>query len=101
MDDPQAMFNAICDKFTVKPHLCIEADRQDPKRSTNTESSGPDWVAITVLVILMLILLVVALYCYRRSLKKDMVREMNVQVSTMIGQYYALGEGKSRKADNI
>jgi hypothetical protein len=90
---PEELFNAICDKFTNnKPQACLI----DAKVDVNAEHT--DWFGILVIVGSMLLLLSVALFCYKRSLKRDMMREMNTQVSTMIGQYYALNEGKAGRS---
>jgi len=96
--EPEAVFRAICEKFTNPPDGCNEVAVQTSSGSGEGET---DWWAIGFIVGTMVTLLLVALFVYRRSLKRDMLRDMNNQVSTMISQYYALNEGKNVKVDNI
>jgi len=92
LSKPAGIAQAICEKFVKNAPSACAADVLPVVTEETT-----DWFGIFVIVVSMLLLLGVALFCYKRSLKRDMMREMNTQVSTMIGQYYALNEGKAGK----
>ena len=85
--EPQQIFDAICGKFKNPPDVC--------NTFTATIQEKTDWYGIMFIVGSMLLVLFIGLFFYRRSLKREMLREMNDQVSTMISQYYALNEGKN------
>ena len=59
--------------------------------------------ATTVLVLVLVVVLinVALIYCYRRYTKREIQREMQVQVSAMMTQYLAIVDAKEQHRLNL
>ena len=92
------MAEAICDKFSVRPQLC---DNLDPPGYMEND---PDthYLAIFLILAGMIIILFLMLYFYKRMMRREMTKDMSIQISQMVSQYFALNEdGRKGKADNL
>ena len=53
---------------------------------------------ILLIILLVIIVNVVVIYFYRRHTKKEMKDEMQLQISSMMSQYFALTDNKNKTA---
>lgn len=89
--DPQSVFSAICAGFNETISVCND------KLNPLSRSSGS---IIFVLVILLVIVNVILFYCYRRYTKREMREEMQLQITSVMTQYFALSDtSKIKKED--
>ena len=83
-----AVFNALCAGFANPPAMC----------QGTLGSYSPDFLpeegikgSLIVMIIIVLALLnVVIVYCYRRYSKREMQNEMQMQIESAVSQYFAL-----------
>lgn len=53
-------------------------------------------VIVLIIVIIVAIVMIFLLYLYKKVLKKDMDKELSLQVNSAISQYFALGDRSFR-----
>ena len=89
-----AVFNALCAGFANPPSMC----------SGTLGSYTPDFlpeegiragVIVSIVVILILVNLVIV-YCYRRYSKREMNTEMQMQIESAVSQYFALSQREGK-----
>jgi len=91
------VYDAICTAFDVVPEGCLLKDTVTVWVSV---TDHPGWVVFLVIAIILLLMGTV-LYVYKRILKKDMDKELSLQVNSAISQYFALGDrSKTSGSDN-
>ena len=86
-----ALFNALCSGFETPPKMCLASlDNNTPDFLPGEEGiRGGVIVGIVVALIFVNILIV---YCYRRSAKREMQGEMQMQIESAVSQYFALSQ---------
>lgn len=87
--NPENIFKSICAGFNVTPSVCLSEEEVARRR-------GISFGTIVWLLLLLITLSVVFLCCYRRYEKRELKEEMQLQISSMIGQYFALGDNKAK-----
>ena len=89
-----AVFNALCAGFANPPHMCANLlGSNQPDFMSIDDGVRP---AVIVGIVLVLILLnVVIVYCYRRHAKREMQGEMQMQIESAVSQYFALSQKDS------
>lgn len=83
--DKFSVINALCENFINAPAECSQFLRE-----TGGENSSVG--SMVTVVIVMMIFTVVILFFYRRMIKREMTKEMSIQVSQMVSQYFTLNE---------
>ena len=99
--DAENIFKTICAGFNSTPEVCFpDYDEAAGKRTTPGGGIGKGTViAIIIIAIAINVLLI---YCYRRYTKREMKEEMQLQISSMMSQYFALNDSKGgAKIPNI
>lgn len=81
------IFKAACESLTEPSELCLQY-------SSEGIVTKLDVGTIVLLVVIVLLIILIILFFYRRMVKREMSKEMNIQVSQMVSQYFALNEGK-------
>jgi len=69
---------AVCSKYTEKPSYCKSVDRKF--RSIFHLDSETHYLAVLVIIICLAVLLLGMLYCYKRMMRREMNKEMNIQI---------------------
>lgn len=86
-----AVFNAICAGFANPPPFC----------SGTLSSYQPDFLpqeegikgsVIVAIVVILVLLNIIIVYCYRRYSKREMQNEMQMQIESAVSQYFALSQ---------
>lgn len=88
MTPSKPVYDAICTAYDVVPEGCLLKDQVTVWVSV---TDHPGWLVFLVFIIV-IILMVAILYVYKRILKKDMDKELSLQVNSAISQYFALGD---------
>ncbi len=69
----------------------------DPAEGVRKESgSSIGTKTIIGLIIALVMINVMLIYCYRRYTKREVNEEMQLQISSMMSQYFALSDNKAR-----
>jgi len=79
------VFDTVCEAFNTKPDPCLP-------ESSNSSSV----VIIVVVAISVVLMLFIAFIFYRRSLRRELRKEMALNVNQMVAQYFATGDGKGK-----
>jgi hypothetical protein len=98
--DAENIFKAVCAGFNSTPDVCFE-DYDDEKKARKDSSSGSISTG-TILGLIFALVLINALliYCYRRYTRREMKDEMQLQISSMMSQYFALSDNKGKAPTN-
>jgi Na+/proline symporter len=79
---------AICEKYTDKPDFCNEIEGK--YHSIFDVNSQTHYFAVFVIILVMVLVLLGMLYCYKRMMRREMTKEMNIQISQMQSLGYTL-----------
>ena len=94
--DADNIFRSICAGFNATPDACFtDYDENTHTRKSSTGIGKGTILAIIVLVVLINVLLI---YCYRRYTQREIKEEMQLQISSMMSQYFALSDTKDKKS---
>eukprot|EP00831_Metopus_contortus_P034601 TRINITY_DN2758_c0_g1_i8.p1 TRINITY_DN2758_c0_g1~~TRINITY_DN2758_c0_g1_i8.p1 ORF type:complete len:219 (-),score=38.96 TRINITY_DN2758_c0_g1_i8:96-752(-) len=93
--DPENVFKTICAGFNVTPDVCMPD--YDPISGGRTGSSSVSYKTVIVIVIVLILVNVLLIYCYRRYNQREMKEEMQLQISSMMSQYFALNNDKETR----
>jgi len=96
MTPSKPVYDAICTAFDIVPEGCLLKDTVTVWVSV---TDHPGWLVFVVFVIVVLLMLVI-LYVYKKILKKDMDKELSLQVNSAISQYFALGDRSKTGPEN-
>lgn len=96
MTSSKPVYDAICTAYDVIPEGCLLKDQVTVWVSV---TDHPGWLVFVVFIIVLLIMGVI-LYIYKRILKKDMDKELSLQVNSAISQYFALGDRTKTGSEN-
>jgi len=97
--DAENVFKSICAGFNVTPAVCYEDYDPEQGKRKETSSGGIGTWTIIGLIIMLIVINGLLIYCYRRYTRREMKDEMQLQISSMISQYFALTDNnKSRPA---
>ncbi len=89
------MFKTICAGFNVTPDVCFED--YDPQQGARKEAGGSISTGTIVgLVVALVLINVLLIYCYRRYTRREIKDEMQLQISSMMSQYFALSDNKTK-----
>lgn len=83
------VFKAICMAIPETPEVCKDAIRVSPLQETKAKNDWNPWT-IAAIVIMLLLLNVLLIYCYRRYTKKDVRNQVNFALSSVMTQYFAI-----------
>lgn len=89
--EPLALFNALCSGFSTPPTICA-ASLGNYQPDFLEEDSSLSAGAIVLLVIALILVNLLIWYCYRRSTKREMQGEMQMQIESAVSQYFALSQ---------
>jgi len=92
-----AVFNAICAGFANPPAFCSSTLNAYQPDFLAAQEEGIKGSVIVGIVIILVILNIIIVYCYRRYSKREMQNEMQMQIESAVSQYFALsqrGDGK-------
>jgi len=89
--DAENVFRSICAGFNVTPSVCNQDTHITEKEG------GLSGKAIFGIIVAIIIINVVLIYLYRRYSRREMKEEMQLQISSMMSQYFALSEGGSTR----
>ena len=94
MIEPENVFDAICSAFNEAPGVCEKTRKTNVVNVTQKKSFsvGP----IVLLAIVLVILNVLIIVCYRRYSKREIHERMNLQISTAVSQYFALQDRSNK-----
>lgn len=91
-----AVFNALCAGFESAPSMC-SATLASNKPDFLDQGDGIKGGVIVLIVLLLIIVNMFIVYCYRRSAKREMQQNMNVQIESAVSQYFALSQRDGNK----
>lgn len=82
------IFDAVCESFLNPPTIC------DPFASESQIFEEPATFTELLLWILALLLIffVVFYFCYRRKIKRDLTKEMSIQINTAVSHYFKMND---------
>ena len=83
------MFEAICASYKDAPKACNDA-WLPPERNGGIRVTV-FWIVFTVIVLILVNVLIV--YCYRRHAKREMHDRLHHEVNSAVSAYFALSEG--------
>ena len=92
----ESVFKAICNAFNSTPDACYP-DYDPASKMRITDSGDISAKTIAFILIGLVALSVLLLYWYRRYAKREMKEEMELQIGSIMSQYYALSESKEKK----
>ncbi len=85
------MFNALCSGFSTAPSICAASlGNYQPDFLEEDSNIGAGTIVALVIVLILINLLI--WYCYRRSTKREMQGEMQMQIESAVSQYFALSQ---------
>ena len=84
-------FEAACESFIDPPQVC--------RAAILSVGSSTDTKTIVLIVFVMFILTCLIMYFYRRMQRREMTKEMSMQINAMVSQYFELSE--NRNTDDI
>ena len=86
-----AVFNALCAGFANPPAMCqATLSSYSPDFLPGDEGIGGGVIVAIILVLALLNVIIV--YCYRRYAKREMQNEMQMQIESAVSQYFALSQ---------
>lgn len=88
MTPSRPIYDTICTAFDLVPEGCLLKDRV----TVQVAVTDHPWWVVFVVILIVLALMTGILYIYKRVLKKDMDKELSLQVNSAISQYFALGD---------
>jgi len=91
---------AICEKFTDDSDFCLSLESGSQAGSTE-DDADTHYLTIFFILLAMVAVLLLMLYFYKRMMRREMTKEMSIQISQMVSQYFALNEGKAGRNDNL
>lgn len=95
MTPSKPVYDAICTAYDVVPEGCLLKEQVTVWVSV---TDHPGWLVFLIFTIV-IVLMAVILYVYKRILKKDMDKELSLQVNSAISQYFALGDRTKTGSD--
>lgn len=90
--DGENVFKTICAGFNVTPTVCY--DDYDEATGSRSSSGGINKWLLLVIVIVVIIINIVLICCYRRYSRREMKKEMQLQISSVMSQYFAINDSK-------
>jgi hypothetical protein len=91
-----AVFNALCAGFSNAPSMCSATLGAYTPDFLPNEDEGIKGGVIVAIVIVLVLLNVIIVYCYRRYSKREMQGEMQMQIESAVSQYFALTQRDSK-----
>jgi hypothetical protein len=93
--EADAIYKAFCAAYGwgKEPDFCKDSKDKDDK---DEKKSGTNTALIIIAVIVLILLIIAILVVYRAIVKKDLNRDMKLQVNTAVAQYFQLAETPSR-----
>jgi len=97
LGDAVSVFKAACDSLQTPTTLCNQYFQD--RIYVNTFDTG----SVITFTLVLLVIVVIILFFYRRMARREMTKEMSMQVSQMVSQYFALNDlNESKgKADEL
>ena len=98
------MFNAICAGFQTEPKFCSKyLSTNDINKSElilmMMNNHGFSKMKVFFICALIMLTVAVLLYCYRRSVRRNMKTEINQQIESAVNQYLALSNKDTEASD--
>lgn len=90
-----AVFNGICAGFANPPSMC-QATLGAYQPDFLIEDDGIKAGVIVAIVVVLILLNIVIVYCYRRYSKREMQGEMQMQIESAVSQYFALSQREGK-----
>ena len=87
-DPPEGVFEAICNGFDVSPPVC------NPEVPSSGLSTGS---VVAIIIACLSVFMCLMLFIYKRIIRREMAKELQMQVNTAISQYYALNDSRTKK----
>ena len=90
------VFRTVCAGFNETPAECYpDFDETIGQRKQSSSKIGTG--TIVMIVIIVVLINVLLIYCYRRYSQREMKDEMQLQISSMMSQYFALSDNKDKR----
>ena len=86
-----AVFNAICAGFSTPPAMCQATLGAYTPDFLQNDGGIKSSVIVAIAVVLVLLNIIIV-YCYRRYSKREMNNEMQMQIESAVSQYFALSQ---------
>lgn len=87
------VFDAICEGLKHPIGKCKNSQQSRDDRANNSDSGSGSVVGIVFLVIFaLLIFMVIIMIFYKRWMRQEISKDIQLQVNTTISQYFALRE---------
>jgi len=90
--DAGNVFQTICHGFNVTPDACYPDYDETIGARRQPASEGISKSTLIVIILLAVAINVLLIYCYRRYTRREMKEEMQLQISSMVSQYFALND---------
>lgn len=92
--EAEVIFQAICSGYGwgLEPKFCKTESSEESSEKSSEKESGTNKGLIIVAVIICILLIVAILVVYRAIVKKDLNRDMKVQVNNAVAQYFQMVE---------
>eukprot|EP01017_Pseudomicrothorax_dubius_P043850 TRINITY_DN7365_c0_g1_i2.p1 TRINITY_DN7365_c0_g1~~TRINITY_DN7365_c0_g1_i2.p1 ORF type:complete len:448 (-),score=100.49 TRINITY_DN7365_c0_g1_i2:99-1442(-) len=84
LEPVEHVFDALCASFTHTPEICV--NYYNPPVGPKVDY----WIIILVVTVILAIFLYCMIFVYKKIVRREMMRQMDSQVSTMVSQYYAM-----------
>lgn len=97
--DAENVFKTICAGFNVTPDVCFD-DYDEETKARKDKSSTIGSGTVFVLIVALVAINALLIYCYRRYTRRELKDEMQLQISSMMSQYFALADSKPKPANN-
>lgn len=86
------VFDAVCEGLINPPSICDSSDPLGLNTSTQSSSGGTSGWIVFFIIFSLVIFMVIVLFFYKRMIRREMSKELQLQVNTTISQYFALRE---------
>jgi hypothetical protein len=86
------VFEAVCEGLIHPPEICESSDPLGLNTNTSSTSGGTSGWVIFFIIFSLVLFMVVVLFFYKRMIRREMSKELQLQVNTTISQYFALRE---------
>ena len=89
--EAKEVFISLCSSFdyNAAPQGCFAIDPVEP---TDQEPEDENKVVLVLIIILCLIVIGAILFAYRAIVKKDINRDMKMQINNAVAQYFQLAD---------
>eukprot|EP00331_Platyophrya_macrostoma_P032794 CAMPEP_0176437026 /NCGR_PEP_ID=MMETSP0127-20121128/18362_1 /TAXON_ID=938130 /ORGANISM="Platyophrya macrostoma, Strain WH" /LENGTH=493 /DNA_ID=CAMNT_0017820545 /DNA_START=33 /DNA_END=1514 /DNA_ORIENTATION=+ len=96
------IFEAMCGGFTVTPSECEQSDpRPDPNNPPKPRKQPKSHlISIITIISLATVAFIILFFCYKRHVKREILQEMNTQITSTMHRYMAMKDDSKDATDD-